>query len=47
MFLAPASNCADVKGNIPSGLDVVKVSTLHEAITDLDTLASGGSVPHC
>ncbi|MFL6162743.1 MAG: PDZ domain-containing protein [Jatrophihabitantaceae bacterium] len=47
IFLAPASNCADVKGNIPKGLDVVKVSTLHDAITDLDTLASGGSVPHC
>jgi PDZ domain-containing protein len=47
IFLAPASNCPDVKGNIPSGLDVVKVNTLHEAITDLDTLASGGSVPHC
>ncbi|HTZ45409.1 MAG TPA: PDZ domain-containing protein [Jatrophihabitans sp.] len=47
IFLAPASNCADVRGNIPKGLDVVKVSTLHEAITDLDTLAQGGAVPHC
>jgi PDZ domain-containing protein len=47
VFLAPASNCADVRGNIPKGLDVVKVSTLHEAITDLDTLAQGGDVPHC
>lgn len=47
IFLAPASNCADVRGNIPKGLDVVKVNTLHEAITDLDTLAAGGSVPHC
>ena len=47
IFLAPASNCADVRGNIPGGLDVVKVSTLHEAITDLDTLATGGAVPHC
>ena len=47
IFLAPATNCADVKGNIPKGLNVVKVNTLHEAITDLDTLESGGSVPHC
>jgi PDZ domain-containing protein len=47
IFLAPASNCSEVKGNVPSGLDVVKVNTLHEAITDLDTLAGGGSVPHC
>lgn len=47
IFLAPAGNCADVRGNIPSGLDVVKVSTLHEAITSLDTLAQGGAVAHC
>src|SRR4029079_18858986 len=47
IFLAPASNCPDVSGNIPKGLDVVKVSTLHDAITDLDSLATGGSVPHC
>ncbi|MDQ2838473.1 MAG: PDZ domain-containing protein [Actinomycetota bacterium] len=47
VFLAPASNCADVKGNIPSGLDVVKVSTLHEAISSLDALAQGGAVQHC
>ncbi len=47
VFLAPAGNCADVRGNIPSGLDVIKVATLHEAITDLDTLAQGGPVPHC
>lgn len=47
IFLAPASNCADVRGNIPKGLDVVKVSTLHEAVADLDTLAAGGSAPHC
>ncbi len=47
IFLAPASNCADVKGNIPKGLDVIKVSTLHEAITDLDAVANGSPVPHC
>ncbi len=47
IFLAPASNCPDVRGNIPSGLDVVKVSTLHEAITSLDTLEQGGAVAHC
>ena len=47
IFLAPASNCGDVKGNIPSGLNVVKVSTLHEAITSLDTLQQGGAVAHC
>ncbi len=48
VFLAPAGNCADVKGNIPAGLEVVKVSTLQDAITSLDTLKAGGTnVPHC
>lgn len=47
LFLAPDTNCADVRGNIPSGLEVIKVATLHEAITDLDTQATGGAVPHC
>jgi PDZ domain-containing protein len=47
VFLAPASNCADVRGNIPSGLQVVKVSTLHEAIASLDALADNQPVPHC
>jgi PDZ domain-containing protein len=47
VFLAPASNCADVRGNIPSGLQVVKVSTLHDAIGSLDALAAGRPVPHC
>jgi Lon-like protease len=47
VFLAPASNCVDVRGNIPSGLEVIKVSTLHDAIGSLDALAAGQSVPHC
>jgi PDZ domain-containing protein len=47
VFLAPATNCGDVKGNIPSGLDVVKVTTLHDAIGSLDAQASGAPVPHC
>ena len=48
VFLAPASNCQDVRGNVPSGLDVVKVSTLQGAITALDTLNAGQTdVPRC
>ncbi len=47
LFLAPAGNCADVKGNIPSGLDVVKVTSLHDAIGSLDATASGSPVAHC
>src|SRR5581483_6867163 len=33
VFLAPASNCNDVKNAIPAGLRVVKVSTLSQAVT--------------
>jgi Lon-like protease len=47
IFLAPASNCSDVRGAIPSGLQVVKVSTLDQAITDLESLKVGHSVPSC
>jgi Lon-like protease len=47
VFLAPADNCGDVTGSIPSGLQVVKVSTLHDAVQDLGALGKGTSVPHC
>lgn len=47
VFLAPASNCSDVRGAIPTGLDVVKVDTLHEAVQDLQKVAAGQPVPHC
>jgi Lon-like protease len=47
LFLAPDTNCVDVRGNIPSGLEVIKVTSLHDAIASLDAQASGGSVPHC
>jgi PDZ domain-containing protein len=48
VFIAPASNCADVRGNIPAGLFVVKVSSLHDAITTLDALSAGKTdVPRC
>ncbi|YAL84050.1 PDZ domain-containing protein [Dermacoccaceae bacterium W4C1] len=49
-FLAPAQNCNEVKGHIPSGLKVVKVSTFDGAKTAVSTIASGGDVdalPHC
>ena len=38
----------DVHGNIPSGLRVVSVSTLHEALADLAELRAGsGDPPGC
>lgn len=47
LFLAPAANCADVRGAIPSGLTVVKVSTLDQAVQALKDSAAGKAVPHC
>ena len=47
VFLAPADNCSDVLGNIPDGLDVVKVSTLQDALSSLTALDEGETVPHC
>jgi PDZ domain-containing protein len=47
VFLAPAANCADVKGAVPGGLDVVKVDTLHSALADLKSLENNGPVPRC
>jgi PDZ domain-containing protein len=47
VFLAPAANCSDVDGAIPSGLKVVKVSTLSGAVSALDNLKAGKSVPSC
>jgi PDZ domain-containing protein len=36
IFLAPRSNCAEVVGNEPDGLDVIAVRTLDEAVTALE-----------
>ena len=47
VFLTPAANCADTAGAVPAGLRIVKVSTLTQAITDLEALKAGKSVPSC
>jgi PDZ domain-containing protein len=47
VFLAPSGNCGDVSGNIPDGLQVVKVSTLHGAVQALEDIDKGRSVPSC
>ena len=47
IFLTPASNCADTKGAVPAGLRLVKVGTLNQAVTDLEALKAGRSVPSC
>jgi Lon-like protease len=47
IFLAPASNCSDVKGSIPSGLRVVKIATLSQAVSELQAIKAGKPVPSC
>jgi PDZ domain-containing protein len=47
VFLAPAGNCSDVAGAIPAGLKVVKVSTLSQAVSDLEAIKAGQPVPSC
>ena len=42
-FLAPASNCDEVKGHEPEGMQVFAVSTLHEAVTATKAIASGNT----
>lgn len=41
-FLAPASNCNEVTGHIPSGLTVFAVKTLDQSLADVKVIASGG-----
>ena len=47
IFLTPAANCADAAGAVPAGLQIVKVSTLTQAITDLEAIKAGRGVPSC
>jgi PDZ domain-containing protein len=46
-FLVPAGNCAEARKNKPSGLALVKVSTLSGALSALKTLREGGTPPSC
>jgi PDZ domain-containing protein len=48
VFLTPAQNCADAVRAAPSGLRLVRVETLQEAIKAVQTLAAGSTeVPSC
>jgi PDZ domain-containing protein len=47
IFLTPALNCGDTKGAVPAGLQLVKVSTLNQAVTDLQAIKAGKPVPSC
>lgn len=47
VFLAPVDNCTDVRGNVPKGLEVVKVSSLHDAVTALQQIKAGQHPAGC
>lgn len=42
-FLAPDSNCDEVTGHIPSGLTVFSVTTLAQALGDVQAIAAGNT----
>lgn len=48
-FLAPESNCDEVVGNVPRGLQVVKISTLEDAWTSVEAIGAGDAtdLPTC
>lgn len=50
VFLAPAANCDEIVGNVPAGLQVVKIETLQEALDALEKLSTNKqveSLPSC
>jgi len=47
VFLVPAGNCKEAAANAVPGLKLVKVHTLDEALSALQTLGSGGTPPLC
>jgi PDZ domain-containing protein len=47
VFLVPSGNCVEASRESPDGLRLVKVDTLSDAVTALDTLRAGGNPPSC
>jgi len=43
-FLAPESNCDEVVGHVPDGLQVFSVGTLDDALDALEAVRDGGDV---
>jgi PDZ domain-containing protein len=48
-FLAPASNCDEVVGNVPEGIRVVRVENFDQALDSVEAIADGEgqSLPTC
>ena len=47
VFLLPAGECAEAVAAVPAGLQLIKVGTLHDAVTALDDLNAGRTPPSC
>ncbi|MFE9254806.1 S16 family serine protease [Streptomyces sp. NPDC006879] len=47
VFLVPKAECSDAKSELPSGLQLIPVTTLKDAVGSLRALSEGGTVPAC
>ncbi len=47
VFLVPADNCAEALQRPPAGLQLIKVASLHSAVTALEALQTGQPAPSC
>ncbi|MFR9673860.1 S16 family serine protease [Streptomyces sp. TR06-5] len=47
VFLVPRAECADARTDLPDGLRLVPVTDLDGALSALEALSEGGSVPAC
>lgn len=47
VFLAPASNCSDAVTVAPDDMTIVRVETLADAVSALESLAAGGEATTC
>jgi Lon-like protease len=47
VFLVPTANCEEAVANNPGDLQLIRVGTLHDAVTALESLKAGQPVPSC
>jgi Lon-like protease len=47
VFLVPAKNCYEASSDNPSGLHLIKVETLSQAVDALHAIQVGGQPPTC
>jgi Lon-like protease len=47
IFLTPAANCSNTAGAVPAGLRLVKVTSLANAVSELQAIKQGQPTPSC